>query len=259
MNKNDILIPTIEKGEETLLGKYDNDWTEYIKQYARVIDPCKNLKGEAKILVISDLHGNTSKKVITDFIMHSIAKVDLCIVLGDLDNKDMVWIKGVLPRKKTVTILGNHDHYGQYTDCGFRNLNRSEFHVNEISFVGMQGGIKYKSPKASERRPVYTHIESIYLSQKIPIGDVLITHDAPYIPISSENCAHKGMIGITKYIYDNQIPLNIHGHQHKNKIDMLSNGCCSIGVHIASIIELNNNKITITHWNAPDKSCSLSL
>jgi Icc-related predicted phosphoesterase len=65
---------------------------------------------------------------------------------------------------------------------------------------------------------------------------------APY-PLYKEDPPHCGLKGISEYLINNNIPLNIHGHNHNNSIELIKNGTISISVYGAAIIDLSELNI----------------
>ena len=85
---------------------------------------------------------------------------------------------------------------------------------------------------------MYSQEESIKILKKCEMADILVSHDSPYQLYSKSNDkAHCGLKGITKYIKKNKIYLNIHGHHHINTKLTLSNGTNVIGVYRCAMIQ----------------------
>ena len=103
-----------------------------------------------------------------------------------------------------------------------------------MKLAGISGAFKYKD---SKDYALYTHEESIEIANKIKSADILITHDKAFTE-DRHNPAHDGLKGITKYLYENHIPLHIHGHLHEESEEILKNGTKSICLYMAKCMEL---------------------
>ena len=106
------------------------------------------------------------------------------------------------------------DHFG------LTDLNGKVITVNGIRFGGIQGSYKYK-PSAF---PSFTQQESREFLDKMGEVDILLSHSAPLIDNAIVNIVHRGLVGITEYLYENHVPYNIHGHNHNTSDSYLKNG-----------------------------------
>lgn len=190
-----------------------------------------------KLLVISDTHGDLSlnkdmyKKLVN-------VDYDLCCILGDIHDYDFKVIFKYIPKDKIIAILGNHDRFSLLSEHGLDNFNGKIITVNGIRIGMIQGSYRYKE----ESFPSFNHEESIEFLDKMPEVDILLSHDKPFT-YDYKRPAHDGLKGITKYLYDKKVPINIHGHLHNSYISKLKNGTQVKGVYCIELIEVKNGKI----------------
>lgn len=196
------------------------------------------LDGKIKLLLISDTHGDLSLETKLQCFLKSIKEYDLCCILGDISDNDYKIILEVVPKNKIVALLGNHDRYGLIEEKGLYNLNGKTIKVNGLTIGGIEGSFKYKD----EHFPSFTHEESISFIKKLPKVDILLSHDKPYI-YNNYDPVHDGLKGITKYIYENKVPINIHGHIHESYQKILKNGTIEKSAYLVELIEIKNNKL----------------
>lgn len=196
------------------------------------------LDGKIRLLLISDTHGDLSLETKLQSFLKSIKEYDLCCILGDISDNDYKIILEVVPKNKIVALLGNHDRYGLIEEKGLYNLNGKTIKVNGLTIGGIEGSFKYKD----EHFPSFTHEESISFIKKLPKVDILLSHDKPYI-CNNYDLVHDGLKGITKYIYENKVPINIHGHIHESYLKILKNGTIEKSAYLIELIEIKNNKL----------------
>lgn len=189
------------------------------------------------LLVITDTHGDLAlnteiqKKMLNK-------KYDLCCILGDIHDYDYNIILKYISKDKIIAILGNHDRFSLLSELELEDYNGKIINVNGIRFGAIQGSFKYKN----EKFPSFTHKESINFFNKMSEVDILLSHDKPFI-FDYKNSVHDGLKGITKYLYEKKVPINIHGHIHKSYIDKLQNGTQVKGVYGIEIIKIVSGKI----------------
>ena len=236
------IIPDISENDITNLEPYDKDWQKYIKYYEERCIPSRKTTAEITLIVISDTHNQLSAEAAEKLIPITNKGVDACLLLGDISLSDMYLLSKILPLDKTYGVLGNHDTFSLYDKNGIKNINTKAVLINNGIYIsGMQGSIKYKVWE----HPSFTQKESILAASKTPPSDILITHDIPYLSTRTCNIVHKGLVGITKYLFDNQVPINIHGHLHEDSIEILPNNTISIGVYGISIIKIRDGEPSI--------------
>ncbi len=197
----------------------------------------KTFKGNITLLVIVDTHGDLAlnkklqKKV-------KSAKYDLCCILGDMHDHDYDFILENIPKDKIIALLGNHDRYSLLNEYDIKNINGKVIEFNNIKIGGIQGSFRYKD----EDFPSFNHKESINFTDNMERCDILLSHDKPFI-FDYKDQVHDGLKGITKYLYDKQVSINIHGHLHKSYETKLKNGTSVKGVYLVETIEIKNGKI----------------
>ena len=190
-----------------------------------------------KLLVISDTHGDLSlnkdmyKKLVN-------VDYDLCCILGDIHDYDFKVIFKYIPKDKIIAILGNHDRFSLLSEHGLDNFNGKIITVNDVRIGLIQGSFRYKN----ENFPSFNHEESIEFLNKMSEVDILLSHDKPFT-YDYKRPAHDGLKGITKYLYEKKVPINIHGHLHNSYISKLKNGTQVKGVYCVELIEIKNGMI----------------
>lgn len=192
---------------------------------------------DIKLLVIADTHGDLalSKELYKKLIN---IDYDLCCILGDIHYNDFKIILEYIPKDKIVAILGNHDMFNILSDYGLKNINGQVIEVNGVKIGAIQGSFKYKK----ETFPSFTHEESIDFLSNMDEVDILLSHDKPFV-FDYKDPAHDGLKGITKYLYEKKVPINIHGHIHKSHLDNLKNGTQVKGVYLIELLTIKNGNI----------------
>ena len=183
------------------------------------------------ILVIADCHHLKEEE---------IAKVenlqyDVCFLLGDINGNYLDMILKYIPIEKIYGILGNHDEYGLLESRNITNIHSKIININGTRILGFEGSSRYKTGNI----PMYSQEESIKLLKKCEKADILVSHDAPYqLYCKSNDMAHCGLKGITKYLNKHRVFLNIHGHHHINTQLKLKNITNIIGVYRCALIRI---------------------
>lgn len=212
-----------------------NDYEESIYKQVNV----KPLKKNIRLLVISDTHGDLalSKTLKNDIIDKEF---DLCCVLGDIHDYDYRLILDYIPKDKIVALLGNHDRFDLLKTYDLKDLNGKVVEVNGVKIGGIQGSFKYKD----QEFPSFTHEQSIEFMEKMPYVDILLSHDKPFT-YDYKDGAHDGLKGITMFLYDRQVPINIHGHLHTSDLKTLKNGTQVKGVYEVELLDIKDGKVEI--------------
>lgn len=190
-------------------------------EYEKSLDPSagvRPLSGRFDMLVVSDTHGELW---LDPFLRQSIKGVtcDICMILGDVHDYDLKLIMDEVPPEKIVAVLGNHDRFSLLREYSLTDLNGKVTERGGFSICGMQGSFRYKD----ENFPSFTHEESLEFTSRLPGCDILISHDGPFIT-DNHSKVHDGLKGITRYLYEKRVPLNIHGHNHHSSLTVLRNG-----------------------------------
>ena len=185
----------------------------------------KEKKGESdvRLLIFADLHqvdAENIKKIKKNF--------DVIIFLGDID---AVVIRRILEKfsdKPAYAVLGNHDNDNVFKSVNnllmiekaifkehfiypLMDMHLKEAVVDDITFVGLQGSVKYKDKCIG-----YTQGEA--LSLDIPPANILFSHDSGYhhIPYENYDTAHEGLRAISDYLEKKKPKYHIFGHHHKD-------------------------------------------
>lgn len=182
------------------------------------------------ILVIADCHHLKEEE---------IEKVkglqyDVCLLLGDINGNYLDMILRYVPLEKIYGILGNHDEYGLLESRNIKNIHTKIIDINRVKILGFEGSSRYKTGNI----PMYSQEESIKILKNCEKADILASHDSAYELYSKSNDrAHCGLKGITKYLKKNKVYLNLHGHHHINTKLKLKNETNIIGVYRCAIIQ----------------------
>ena len=140
------------------------------------------------------------------------SEVDLCIMLGNLEEETIENIRFCLPDGvQTLYVLGNKDKFETWNKEDAQHIHgfMVPYSCNNIKFTGFMG-----SPNNTVG---YTQEESLYLCNKLPAADVLITHDAGFHMLDDwKQNNSEGFAGITEYINKNRPKYHIFGHYDKN-------------------------------------------
>ena len=187
------------------------------KKLLKMYGKCDSIKSKLELLIISDTHGTLHEDEFSSYVASN--NYDLCIMLGDHYNRDIDIIVRYIDRSKLYGLMGNHD-YNYLDDYSIPNLNGKIIEKNGIKILGMEGSFKYKPVDF----PSFTQEESIEFLDKYPKVDILVSHDRKFDPTKQRDPAHQGLIGITKYLYKNKIPIHIHGHIHDDYESTMLNG-----------------------------------
>lgn len=217
-------------GKEESLNMYNKNYEEKLfKKYGK----CNSVNDDIKLLIIADTHGTLNENKFKEFMTNN-QEYDACIMLGDHYDKDINIILNYVDKNKLYGILGNHD-YNYLENYNIRNINGEVLTINGISILGMEGSFRYKPVKF----PSFSQEESItFFQNKIGV-DVLISHDTKFdLNKCNRDPAHQGLIGITNYLYEKNVPVHIHGHIHENYDNKLLNDTVEHSVFGYKIINI---------------------
>lgn len=161
------------------------------------------------------------------------AKYDVCLILGDISNSDIIEILKFVPYDKIYGLLGNHDGLDRFEESKIRSLNGKVITVNNVRIAGLQGSHRYKTGDYG----MHTHEESIQIADEMPPADILVSHDRPFIKDNNDN-VHDGLKGVTYYCYKNHVKFEIHGHLHEESEEILKNGTRVLGKYKVDVVEI---------------------
>ena len=189
------------------------------------------INASLKLLIIADCHHLKEDEI------QKVKNLeyDICILLGDINGNYLDMILKYVPNEKIYGILGNHDEFGVLESRNIKNIHEKIITVKGIKILGFQGSSRYKTGEY----PMFTQKESINLLKKCEPADILVSHDAPFeLYCKSNDMAHCGLKGISKYLKKNKVFLNIHGHHHINTHLPLNKLTIVIGVYRCAIINI---------------------
>lgn len=193
----------------------------------------RNTDCNINILVIADCHHLKEDEVIKV----KDLEYDICILLGDIKGNYLDMILKYIPNEKIYGILGNHDEFGILESRNIKNIHTQIINIKGIKILGFQGSSRYKTGEY----PMFTQKESIDILKKCDKADILVSHDAPFeLYCKSNDMAHCGLKGITKYLKKHKVFLNIHGHHHINTQLQLNKITNVIGVYRCALISIPN-------------------
>lgn len=241
--EKEITPPEIAPGEELNLAMYDKQWDEYVSHLKKKARPVIFNPISVKILAIADTHGMVSsgRWLLNSLKAFTSTKFDIILLLGDIPTQDIEKLLRFVSGDLVLGVLGNHDNFDTLEKVEVEDLNQKVIITGENRWLaGLEGSIKYKD----SNNPMLSHNDSITATENIWPVDVFISHDT-YYHIGNPDLAHKGLVGISKYLYENRVPYHIHGHTHQRTIETLENGTTSIGVYGAAIININNEQINV--------------
>ena len=200
------------------------------KKYERATKVDKKIS----LLVIADTHGTLNEEHFYEYLKNK--DYDICILVGDHTSRDIEIILNYIDKDKLYGLKGNHDfeYLKNYNIC---DINGKIIEINGVKILGMEGSFKYKPVDF----PSFTQEESITFFENKEKVDILVSHDKTFDYTKIKDPAHQGLIGITNYIFKNNIPIHIHGHIHEPYKKELINGTIEYSVFGYELIELNKN------------------
>ena len=138
-------------------------------------------------IIITDLHGlgDTMQEEIKAAFNRNY---DVCFILGDCYEDDIIYLSKYLDTSKTFGVSGNHDAGNIYERYGIENIHGKQIVVKNKSFVGWSGSVKIGMSQD----------ESISFEKDLPKADYLVVHDSPFDE-GDPNIAHQGLRGISNY------------------------------------------------------------
>jgi Icc-related predicted phosphoesterase len=157
-------------------------------------------------------------------------------MLGDHYNRDIDIILRYVDKSKIYGIKGNHD-YDYLSYYSIPNINGNLIEINGVTILGMEGSFKYKPVDF----PSFTQEDSITFLEGKSKVDILVSHDKKFDYEKLKDPAHQGLIGITNYIFKNNIPVHIHGHIHESYVKKMINGTTEYSVFGYEIIKIDHN------------------
>lgn len=249
-------IPTIPYSEINNLNKYDLLWEKYFYRiHKKAVKPNIKTEKAANILFVADLHSDILTKIFLQRISEISKEVDACIFLGDISEENLTIILSIINEAIPVYgVLGNHDTANLYLNTRVQSLHQRAVMINNLSCAGIDGSVKYNDYCPN----TFSQIDSINIARETPPADILISHDIPYSPAWPGSASHKGLIGLTQYIFSYGVSFNVHGHLHNSNISFLSKSNICIGVYSAAIVCFDRGKYQILNISYNDKTNALN-
>lgn len=184
-----------------------------------------------RILAIADYYDPDSNPPLAVTVASNA--IDAVITVGDLYGGALAGMeKLTVP---TMGVYGNHCD-GEYLE-NYRmvNLHLRRFEYRGLSFVGLQGGVRYKS---GCNDILYTQDQYRALVARLPPADVLVTHCPPRGINDGKDPAHVGVVALLPWIDRHRPAVIIHGHTYPRHPIAQSRGARIEYVHGARILDL---------------------
>lgn len=160
-----------------------------------------------KVLVIADDYCPASNPPLAALV--SVHQLDAIVTAGDLSGPALAGIDAVdVP---AMGVYGNHCD-GEYLDrLGVTDLHLNRTVVSGVSFVGLQGCVRYKDGNDDI---LYTQDEYRILVDSLPFADVLVTHCPPRGINDHDDPAHVGIDALHGWMRTARPAMVIHGHTY---------------------------------------------
>ncbi|MFC5936884.1 MULTISPECIES: metallophosphoesterase family protein [Mycobacterium avium complex (MAC)] len=134
--------------------------------------------------------------------------VDIVITVGDLHAG---LLKGISEQPLAMGVYGNHCNGTYLDELGMINLHRRRTQVAGISFVGLEGCVRYKDDPYDI---LYTQDEYRDIVADLPGADVLVTHCPPLGVNDHRDPAHVGIAALRDWVHRHRPSLIVHGHTY---------------------------------------------
>lgn len=181
---------------------------KFLQRFKKKTEPQPDPIDSIRILVFADLH--TYDKELIDEGLD--ATYDMCVVLGDIPEEALRYIKERIGNRFLLGVVGNHDDWELLKRVGIQDMNGVTSGYYHTSIAGIGGSSLYKrSPNA-----MMSQEECMRLAEAMPPAHILISHDSPWHMFGTDD-AHCGMQGIAKYLENDKVKLHICGHHHVTK------------------------------------------
>lgn len=160
-----------------------------------------------RLLVLADTEPSWSS--VPDAI--TAHRADVVITAGDLSE---AWLRSARVHATTTPtygVYGNHCNGTYFDNLGITNLHLNRVHINGVSFVGLEGCVRYKR---RGRDILYTQEEYAAMVANMPAADVLVTHCPPAGINDHPDPAHLGITALREWVDANNPAVLIHGHTY---------------------------------------------
>ncbi|QPC81488.1 metallophosphoesterase [Phototrophicus methaneseepsis] len=146
--------------------------------------------------------------------------VDLVVSCGDLPVAYLEYITTIL-NVPMVYVRGNHDESYEESPPGGINLHQKIFTYEGISFVGLEGSIKYNRGKIQyTQRQMNGMVRGMCLKMRLHkfqtgfYPDILVTHSPPWGIHDADDVPHRGFKGLLTFMQRYKPRYMFHGHVH---------------------------------------------
>ena len=208
---------------------------EDYKEYLDFIDKNKSMvnpqKLGLKLLVFTDLKETFEiyEELILQLIKDS-SDIDLYILIGDADNWQLKKLLQFIPKEKIVAVPSKYSPCENvYEKNGVCDISSTVFHKEDVKIHGIS---------SYEHELCKSQSYCLDLARISPYRnvDVLISCDAAFTK-DERNTKNPGFIGITDYIYSNNVQCHIHkgNKTYERKYD---NGTKEISVDKFAYVEI---------------------
>lgn len=135
--------------------------------------------------------------------------IDAVITAGDLYAKSLDGIDECgIP---AMGVYGNHCDGTYLGALGMLNLHCNRVEISGVSFVGIEGCVRYKD---STRSIMYTQDEYAAMLADVPTADVIVTHCPPRGVNDHADRPHVGIDALLSWVREHQPRVLIHGHTY---------------------------------------------
>lgn len=138
-------------------------------------------------------------------------QVDVVITAGDLHAG---MLTGIAEQPMAMGVYGNHCNGTYLDELGMMNLHRRRVEVTGITFVGVEGCVRYKDDPYDI---LYTQDEYRDIVAELPGADVLVTHCPPLGVNDHDDPAHTGIAALRDWVHRHQPSLIVHGHTYPDQ------------------------------------------
>lgn len=172
-------------------------------------------------------------------------RIDLLITAGDLRPALLRGAEKLeIPK---LGVYGNHCNGRYLEELGFVNLHRQRVDACGISFVGVQGCVRYK-PDPEDF--LYTQGQYADMIAQLPHADVLVTHCPPTgINDHPDDPSHLGIEALRHWVDQRKPSVIVHGHTYPAQPTAWHGPTRVVYVYGAQILNMQLRP----HWGPADR------
>ena len=220
-------IEKIRKSTKFKIEDY-KEYLDFINKNKSMVNPQDLV---LKVLVFTDLKETFEiyEEQIFQLINNS-EKFDLCVLIGDIYDCHLKQLLKVIPKEKIIAVPSKYSPYENvYEKNGVCDVSSSVFHKEGVKIHG----IKRYEDKLCESQAYC--LEFVRMSPYKNV-DILISCDTALLSDETD-LENPGFIGITDYIYSNNVQCHIHkgNKTYKRQYD---NGTKEISVDKFAYVEI---------------------